>query len=134
MDEIGHAGRCLCGAVRYRAAGAPIGTNICHCTQCQRQTGAPFAAFASFPADRIVLLAGQPAAYRATPGVIREFCPACGSTLFWRRDGDGKIDVCLGTLDDPASIPPPEIQLWAAHRLPWLPPLPGTVKPPAAEG
>ncbi|HEY0523026.1 MAG TPA: GFA family protein [Stellaceae bacterium] len=134
MDEVSHSGGCLCGAVRYRAAGAPTGTSICHCTQCRRQTGAPFAAFASFPAERVALLAGQPAVYRATPGVVREFCPACGSTLFWRRDGDGKIDVFLGSLDDPAAMPPPAAQLWIAHRLPWLPSLPGAVKPPAPEG
>ena len=32
-----HAGGCLCGAIRYRLVGTPTSTNICYCTQCQKQ-------------------------------------------------------------------------------------------------
>ena len=37
-----HEGGCLCGAVRYRASGAPHIALACHCSACQRRTGAAF--------------------------------------------------------------------------------------------
>ncbi|HWK45000.1 MAG TPA: GFA family protein [Stellaceae bacterium] len=118
-------GGCLCGAVRYRVTGLPTKVNICHCGQCQRQTGAPFAAFAAYPLDRFDLLSGQPAGYRASDLAVREFCAACGSTLFWRADDGVVLDIFLGGFDNPAAFPPPDYALWTRHRLPWLPPLPG---------
>jgi hypothetical protein len=35
-------GGCLCGDVRYSASGDPVFTSICHCQQCQKQTGSAF--------------------------------------------------------------------------------------------
>ena len=32
-------GGCLCGAVRYSLANAPVGTGQCHCKDCQRASG-----------------------------------------------------------------------------------------------
>ncbi len=31
MSEI-HEGGCLCGAIRYRVKGNPLGAQVCHCT------------------------------------------------------------------------------------------------------
>jgi hypothetical protein len=118
--EVPHEGGCLCGGIRYRVTGAPRGTNLCHCTQCRRQTGAMAPAFVTFALARFELLGGAPRTYRASPRALRQFCPDCGSTLFWRRDGGDEVDVFVGTLDDPAAMPPPAVQIWTAHRLPWL--------------
>src|SRR5687767_12371984 len=35
-------GGCLCGAVRYEAAGQPYNITHCHCTDCRRSSGAAF--------------------------------------------------------------------------------------------
>jgi hypothetical protein len=32
-------GRCLCGCLTYRCDGEPLVTVVCHCKDCQRQTG-----------------------------------------------------------------------------------------------
>ena len=40
MSEI-HEGGCLCGSVRYRTVGAPVGATICYCTFCQWWTVIP---------------------------------------------------------------------------------------------
>src|SRR5438128_1643089 len=90
-----HEGGCLCGAIRYRVSGAPITTNLCHCTQCRRQTGSPLPAFVTFPLDRFHLLSGEPASYRSSDFAVRQFCPRCGSALFWRRDGGTELDIHL---------------------------------------
>ncbi len=126
-----HQGGCLCGAVRYELAGAPTSANICYCTQCQRQSGSPVPAFVSYPLACFSLVAGAPADYRSSPRALRQFCAACGSSLFWREDGAGEIDVYSGTLDEPRRMPPPAFAIWAAHRARWVPEFEGT---PSYEG
>jgi hypothetical protein len=125
MTEGHHEGGCLCGTVRYRVTGEPESANLCFCTQCQRQTGAPMAAFVSYPPERVALLAGQPAQFRASDRAVREFCPTCGSSLFWRPTTGETIDLYLGTFDDPGVFRQPDIAIWVQHRVPWLPDLPG---------
>ena len=39
MTRIAH---CCCGSLRAEATGEPAFVAACHCTQCQRRTGAPF--------------------------------------------------------------------------------------------
>jgi hypothetical protein len=134
MANAVHEGGCLCGAIRYRVDGAPVSTNVCYCTQCQRQTGAAMPAFASYKLDRFRLLSGAPTSYRASSFATRQFCATCGSSLFWQRDGDDELDVFLGTLDEPTHMPPPDDQLWTEHRMPWLPELSGIKAYPRERG
>jgi len=120
-----HTGGCLCGAIRYLMLGAPTSTNICYCTQCQKQSGAPMPAFASCLAEQLVLVSGTPASYRSSERAVRQFCAECGTTLFWREDDGAELDVFLGTFDQPGRLPKPGYAIWAAHRLAWLPELSG---------
>ena len=48
-----YEGGCLCGAIRYRATGEPIGVAHCHCESCRRHTGAVFASGVEFSAKNI---------------------------------------------------------------------------------
>ncbi|EWY42416.1 aldehyde-activating protein [Skermanella stibiiresistens SB22] len=125
MSDAIHEGGCLCGSVRYRTTGAPNDTNICYCTQCQKQTGAPLPAFASFPLTQFELISGELGGYRASDFATREFCPKCGSALFWRRDGADYVSICLGGFDDPSDFPTPKYEIWTDHRIKWLTNIPG---------
>lgn len=118
MTNEGYAGSCLCGAVRYQAAGAPERVNNCHCVQCRKASGAAMLTLATFPANRVTI-AGEPAFFRSSEAAERGFCPACGSTLFWRRIGSDLIDVSVGTLDDPDALPPVE-HLFVKSRVAWF--------------
>ena len=40
---MSYSGSCLCGAVRYEGRDAPVHAFYCHCTDCQKETGGPFA-------------------------------------------------------------------------------------------
>ena len=40
MAEI--VGGCLCGQVRYSGTAEPMFTGVCHCKDCQRETGTAF--------------------------------------------------------------------------------------------
>ena len=41
-------GQCLCGAVRYRVAGDPVASTLCHCADCRRASGGTNVAWAVF--------------------------------------------------------------------------------------
>jgi len=67
--------------VRYRLTDAPLFVHCCHCTWCQRETGASFALNAMIETGRVQLLSGQPETVN-TPSasgqgqkIVR--CPAC---------------------------------------------------------
>lgn len=115
-----HAGGCLCGAVRFEAAGAPLWAAHCHCQSCRRSTGAPFATFAGFPADRVAVTAGAPATYASSPGVRRSFCGGCGTPIAYEADRfPGEIHLYVCTLDGPAAVTPIE-HVHAGEQLSWL--------------
>ena len=120
-----HSGGCLCGAIRFTMAGAPTSTNLCYCTQCQRQTGAPMPAFATCRSEQLTLSAGEPARYRSSERAERQFCARCGSSLFWVELGSAEVDIFLGTFDEPGRLPRQQRAIWAAHRVSWLPELEG---------
>ena len=82
-------GGCTCGAVRYRMTTKPMFVHCCHCTWCQRESGAAFALNAMIEADRVVLLQGEPGSghhSRPTAARGRRWCAAraaispCGAT------------------------------------------------------
>lgn len=122
MSEIERTGGCLCGAVRYRAAGAPKRVSLCHCETCRKHTGAPFGAFVAYDGDRVAV-AGETRHVRA-PEIFRHSCPACGSPVFLRRPGGEETILYMGSLDAPEDLAP-TYELWTARRPRWLPRIPG---------
>jgi hypothetical protein len=116
------AGGCLCGSVRFRVSGRPIRVELCHCATCRRATGAAFAAYALFPADRFRLDRGKTRGVVTSPEIERHGCSACGSPLFNRFAGSGDVDLHLGSFDRPEGFDPTG-DIWTERRLAWLPPL-----------
>ncbi|KAI0886043.1 uncharacterized protein GGS22DRAFT_159678 [Annulohypoxylon maeteangense] len=54
------------------------------------------------PLDFSALPKGILQSYESSPGVLREFCPRCGATVFWHdRWRPGIVDVSTGLLDAP---------------------------------
>lgn len=49
------AGGCLCGQVRYDCSGEPLMTAVCHCPDCQKQTGTAFSVVVGVPAAALGL-------------------------------------------------------------------------------
>ena len=73
------SGGCLCGAVRFEFAGAPLWAGYCHCESCRRATGAPVAAFIGVQQSAVSFSGEPPSVFPSSPGVERWFCGACGS-------------------------------------------------------
>ena len=117
MDRL--EGGCLCGELRYAAAG-PVDAGYCHCRMCQRSSGAAALPWASFPAERFAWEKGSPAVYRSSGDGQREFCAACGSQIAFRdRRPPGTVSLNLGTLDAPGRVVP-RLHIWTASRIPWF--------------
>lgn len=112
-------GKCHCGAISYTAEGEPEHHALCHCPDCRIWSGAPMTGWIAWQ-DARVTVSGTPAVYESSPGAVREFCGACGTGLFYRNPQalPGLVDICSGTLDDPAAQPP-GAQIMVKHRLPW---------------
>lgn len=112
-------GGCLCGELRYRV-GEPIDAGYCHCRLCQRSSGAPVLAWASFRGDSFAWLKGEPATYPSSEHGRRDFCAHCGTQIGFRDERTrARIDVNMATLDDPSAIEP-EYHTWIGSRVPWM--------------
>ena len=118
-------GGCTCRAVRYRLTDAPLFVHCCHCRWCQRETGASFALNAMIEADRVTLLAGEPAIVH-TPSASGKGqkiarCPHCQVAVWsnYAGAGDAVRFVRVGTLDAPDRLPP-DIHIFTASKQPWV--------------
>jgi hypothetical protein len=113
-------GGCLCGAVRYRAAGAATHATLCHCRSCRRASGAPLVAWVTFARAGFAFVQGTPARHPSSPPVLRSFCGSCGTPLTYQHaDFPDEVDVTTASLDDPGPFAPAD-HTWTSQRLPWL--------------
>ena len=118
-------GHCTCGAVRYRMTSRPLFVHCCHCTWCQRESGASFALNAMIEAGRVILLKGEPEVVN-TPsnsgkGQKIARCPTCRVALWSNYGGGGDVVrfVRVGTLDEPDRLPP-DIHIFTSTKQPWV--------------
>lgn len=106
MTTARKSGGCQCGRVRYTVAVDPAEAYLCHCRMCQRATGGVAAAFVSVQqAD--VAWSGEPDWYASSPIAERPFCARCGTPLGFRfKEGSSKMDLTVGSFDDPSDFVP----------------------------
>jgi hypothetical protein len=102
-----HEGGCLCGAIRYRVRGQPDEAIVCHCTFCQRRTGAAFGIEIFFPAQNVEFVGLPPTVYEHQSDesgrwLRLEFCPRCGTTVGMSGEKRPHHRALMGgTFDDP---------------------------------
>jgi len=115
------SGGCQCGEVRYEAEGDPVYSALCHCSDCRASSGAPAVAWMAFREEQVSLKSGALSTYAGKGESRRQFCPHCGTGLFFRNAEmlPGLVDVQLATLDD-ARADAPMLHVQCAERLPWM--------------
>ena len=112
-------GGCQCGAVRFALSAPPTKISICHCRMCQKASGAPFASFAEIQRTDFAWTRGQPSSFRSSSLAERDFCPACGTPLGFRRIDGPKIEIMTGAFDRPDRMVPTR-QYGTESRLGWV--------------
>jgi hypothetical protein len=99
-------GGCHCGDVRYLISARPQRHSLCHCKDCRRSAGAHMVGWAVVETDAL-RVTGATASYNSSRDVLREFCPRCGTGLFYRETlFPEKVEIQSGTFDDPEIFPP----------------------------
>ena len=117
------SGGCACGSIRYVCSRAPVAMLNCHCLDCQRSSGAPFASgFIVRVSD--VAISGTPKAYSVRAGsgslATRTFCSDCGCSLFTSGEAaPGVMSIRFPTLDDPSEFQP-KVDIWISSAQPWV--------------
>ncbi len=102
-----HTGSYLYGCVKFsiHAELAPI--QICHCAQCRKAQGGPFATNTPVATSDFLLHSGWDllTAYESSPGKSRFFCRQCGSPIYSSLDSlPDVIRIRAGLLDEPLKV------------------------------
>lgn len=117
-------GHCPCGAITYHLSQRPLFTHACHCTWCQRESGAAFALNAIIESEflyveGVVEQTNTPSASGKGQIILR--CPTCKVALYSHYAGAGRLMafVRVGTLTAPTECPP-DIHIFTSTKQPWL--------------
>jgi hypothetical protein len=120
-------GRCLCGSVTYSADAEPVVQAVCHCTDCQRQTGTAYSVIVGVPSDALQIDGADNLGSFTTVGtdtkqdVKRHFCRECGSPVMSTADAlPGLTFIKAGTLNDTSWLEP-QLHVWTDSAQPWVP-------------
>ncbi len=118
-----HTGSCLCGGVRFEIEGPLAPIQVCHCAQCRKAQGAPFATNIPVARSAWHLLAGAEllSGYESSPGKHRVFCRRCGAPVLSRRDSlPDVVRIRAGLLDEPIATRP-GLHFHVASNCQWWP-------------
>ncbi len=115
-------GGCHCGAIRYEGAIDPENVIICHCSDCQAMSGAPYRVNVPVLTEQFTLR-GEPKRYvkigSSGSEVVTTFCGTCGSPLYSHKgDNPRYVNLRLGGVRQRAELPPKK-QGFCNSAMPW---------------
>jgi hypothetical protein len=118
-------GSCYCGKICFEAEVELEGASICHCTDCQRFSGAAFRISVAAPVDQFRIIQGKPKEYIKTAASgarrIQAFCDECGTALYATAlEGAKTYNIRAGTLRQREMFIPVK-QIWRDSALGWVP-------------
>ncbi len=109
-------GGCLCGAIRYRADGSPLGSVACHCRDCQSIASGSAANLLMMRKNDVRMTEGQAQEWtkhgESGRRITRSFCGTSGTALIIALEAiPDAVGVSAGSLDDP-SVFKPGMEIW----------------------
>ena len=120
MENRIETGSCFCGAIAAEMHGEPFWICYDHDDDCRRAIGSPLNVWVGYRTNQFRLTRGMPKSFSKTKGVVRTFCPECGTSISYLDQGlRDELYVTLGFLDRPASFRPQAHAYWRM-RLPWI--------------
>jgi hypothetical protein len=120
---MAYTGSCLCGSVRFHVEGQLQPIQVCHCRQCRKAQGGPFATVIPVAASAFRFVAGEHLlkSYESSPGKQRCFCVNCGSPVFSRRQSQPDVlRVRAGSINEPLDVRP-AWHAWVGSSCNWWP-------------
>lgn len=117
-------GECHCGHITYEADVDPDDVIICHCTDCQNISGAPYRTVVFTHSETFNLLSGSLKVYVKTAQSgnkrAQKFCPECGSHIYASNVGDEAMmyGLRVGTIRQREQLVP-KSQYWCDSALTW---------------
>ena len=121
-NELFVNGECHCGKINITARIEKNKVRACHCTDCQKMSGAPLRAIAIASADS-VKINGTPKEYIKIGDSgnkrIQAFCPDCGTQLFATDVGKKSFNLRTGFLEQKNELKP-ETHVFVKSSLSWI--------------
>ena len=117
------SGKCHCGRITYKAVVDPSTARVCHCSDCQSQSGTAYRANVTANASDFFLIDGKPTLYMRTADSgkkrVQAFCPTCGSPLYAHAQIDPQTyTLRINSLDQRAELAPVK-QVWCKSSVVW---------------
>jgi hypothetical protein len=123
MISFPQNGRCLCGDLEYRLIEDPLTVYLCHCTDCQTQSGTSFATSMIVRDDAFEILRGpvDVVEIELDDGRVRhsQHCRRCRVRVGGPSGADGFAVIEPGTLDDTSWFRPVG-HIWTRSAQPWF--------------
>ena len=115
-------GQCHCGEVQFEAVIDPDRVVICHCSDCQAMSGAPYRANTPVLTENFTLR-GSPKRYVKTgssgAAIVTTFCGTCGSPIYSQKgDNPRYVNLRLGGVKQRAELSP-SVQGYCRSAMPW---------------
>lgn len=117
MTEM--SGGCQCGRIRYTARLDSNDAYLCHCRMCQRATGGVSIAFKNL-AKSDIRWEREPEWYPSSAIAKRPFCHDCGTPLGFAFNRSDRMDLTVGSFDDPSHFIPTGHSGAESLHEPWL--------------
>jgi hypothetical protein len=118
-------GACLCGRVEYEAEVDSRRVVLCHCTDCQINTGSAMGWGVAVVDDQFELKSGELKTFVKVAESGRRrvlaFCPECGTRIVSKPvEGEpGIISLRVGSIRQRAELQP-RAHVWARFAQPWM--------------
>jgi hypothetical protein len=118
-------GSCHCGAITFEAEVDPATVGVCHCTDCQTLSGAPYRASVPCTRDKFHIRSGEVATYVKTAESgnrrAQAFCPICASPIYATAADDpgAPLNIRVGVIRQRDQLVP-KGQVWVRSRQTWV--------------
>jgi len=116
-------GRCLCGDLEYRLKEDPLTVYLCHCTDCQTQSGTSFATSMIVRHNAFEIFRGSvdDVEIELDDGRVKhsQHCRRCRVRVGGVSSADGFAVIEPGTLDDTSWFRPVG-HIWTRSAQPWF--------------
>ena len=113
-------GACFCGAIAAEMHGEPFWICYDHDDDCRRAIGSPLNMWVGYRPNQFRATRGTPKSFSRTKGVVRTFCPECGTSISYSDKGlSNELYLTIGFLDNPERFQPQAHAYWRM-KLPWV--------------